>query len=304
MSKLGIIFSGQGAQYYGMGKEISSFEVANQVYETASKAVGFNVSELCFTENDNLNITEFTQVAILTTSIAIYEVLKSKGVEASEVAGLSLGEYSALVAAGVIGLTEAVKLVNKRGKFMTEAVPTGVGGMAAIIGMEKDVLLDIVNEAGCEISNYNCPKQLVIGGEKEAVLKACDLALEKGARRAIPLNVSGPFHTSLLKPASDKLSIELENIEFNTPNIPVVMNVTADYLKGDVKELLTKQVMSSVLWEDSIRKMISNGVDTFIEVGPGKVLSGFVKKIDKSLTILNVEDMDSLNKTLNKMEVK
>ncbi len=307
--KVAFMFSGQGAQYAGMGKEIAeNFESAKNVFAQADAALGFEISKICFDEeNKLLNETEYTQPAILTTSTAIMTVLEEKNIKPEAVLGLSLGEYSALVASNVISFVDCVKLVNKRGKFMTEAVPSGEGSMAAILGLEKEKLQAVCDELSkdgiLEIANYNCPGQLVIGGETALVKAALEKTVEAGAKRAIELNVSGPFHTSMLKPAAVKLREELDKVEFNSPSLPVVMNVNAEKLTDNVVELLEKQVMSSVMFEDSIRTLMADGYDTFIEVGPGKTLTSFVKKIDKSLTILNVQDMKSLEKTLEKLEV-
>ncbi|WDV45509.1 ACP S-malonyltransferase [Clostridiaceae bacterium M8S5] len=310
MGKIAFIFSGQGAQYSGMGKEFyENYEESKNIYERASKVLGYDIAKMCIEgTQEELNKTENTQPAILTTSVAILEILKKKGIKADVVAGLSLGEYSALVASESLEFEEAVSLVRKRGKYMQEAVPQGKGTMAAIIGLDKDDVNKIcedVKEIGiAEISNLNCPGQIVIGGETESILKAMELSKEAGAKKVIQLKVSAPFHTSMLKPASDKLNEELENVEIKELKLPVVSNVTADYVidKNNVKELLTKQVMKSVLWEDSIKKMIKDGVDTFIEIGPGNVLKGFNRKIDKKVTSLNIEDIKSLNKTIEKLE--
>ncbi|MBX4266992.1 ACP S-malonyltransferase [Clostridium estertheticum] len=306
MSKIAFIFPGQGAQYIGMGKELfENIEECKNIFNIADKELNFELSKLCFEgEIEELNITENTQPAILTVSIAALMALQKHGIKCDVTAGLSLGEYSALVCSGAMDFKDAVKLVKKRGRFMQEAVPVGIGTMAAIIGLETSLVEESCNEAKAsgivEIANLNCPGQIVIAGEIAAVELACEKAKEKGARRAIVLSVSAPFHSSMLKPAAQKLEIELKNISFNDMAIPLMTNVNGDYVKNkdDIKENLKLQVMSSVLWETIIKRMIKDGVDTFVEIGPGKVLSGFVKKIDRKLTIVNIEDMDSLNKAV------
>lgn len=304
--KIAFVFAGQGAQYIGMGKELyENYDVCKGIFNRANEALGFDLKELVFDgEKSELDITENTQPAILTTSIAALEVLKSKGIVPEVVAGLSLGEYSALVASSAMSFDEAVKLVRRRGKFMQEAVPVGIGGMAAIIGLSLDKLKDVLKNASekgkVEIANYNTPSQIVIGGEVEAVNYAVELCKEAGARRAIPLKVSGPFHTSLLEGASVKLEKELESVEFSELEIPVISNVTAGIIsdKADLKDLLVRQVKSSVRWNEIINKMIDMGVDTFIELGPSRTLTSFIREISRDVKTFNVEDMKSLNKTL------
>lgn len=304
------IFPGQGAQYVGMGKAIAeNFRSADGIFNKASEALGYDIREMIFNGNDEtLKITENTQPTILTVSIACLQPLLEKGIKPEVTAGLSLGEYSAHVAAGTLSFSDAVMLVRKRGKFMQEAVPVGVGTMAAILGLENADVIDCCKEASSEgvvePANFNCPGQVVIAGAVKAVEKAVELSKLKGAKRSIVLPVSAPFHCSMLKPAGDKLAAELENINLNDNKIPVIANTSAEYItdKNIVKDLLIRQVYNPVLWENSVRKMIDSGIDTFVEIGPGKVLCGFIKKINKYVKTLNVEDMDSLNKTLSELQ--
>lgn len=309
MGKLAFIFPGQGAQYVGMGKEIAAeYKSASDIFDAATAALGFDIKEMIFNGDDEtLKITENTQPTILTTSIACMQPLLEKGIKPDFVAGLSLGEYAAHVVAGTISFKDAVALVKKRGKYMQEAVPVGVGAMAAIIGLQNNDVIECCKEASqigiAEPANFNCPGQIVVAGEVAAVEKVTELCKAKGAKRAMLLPVSAPFHCSLLKPAGEKLAIELANITLNDIKIPVVTNVTAEGItdKNIVKDLLVKQVSTSVLWEKCIRTMLEQGVDTFIEIGPGKVLSGFVKKVSKDVKVLNVEDLESLNKVFEEL---
>ncbi|QZY57098.1 ACP S-malonyltransferase [Crassaminicella profunda] len=311
MSKIAFVFPGQGAQYVGMGKEfVENFQIANEIFEQASEALGYDMKKMCFEgPEEDLKKTENTQPAILTTCIAIAKVLEEKGINPYMSAGLSLGEYASLVMADVMDFKDAVLLVKKRGKYMQEAVPLGVGTMAAILGMERETLekaLEKAKEFGIvEAANFNSPGQIVISGEVKAIEKACEFAKEMGAKKAVVLPVSAPFHCSMLVPAGEKLLLELENVKINDLTMPVLANVNADYYKekSDVKDLLVKQVSNSVLWEDSVVKMLDDGVDTFIEIGPGKSLSSFIKKINrklkKEISIYNVENMDTLEKLLS-----
>jgi len=310
-NKIAFVFPGQGAQYPGMGKELAeNFPVAMKTFEEAGEALGIDMKALCFEgSEEDLKLTENTQPTILTVSVALARILQEKGISADYTAGLSLGEYAAHVLSQSIGFQDAVKLVRKRGMYMQQAVPAGEGTMAAIMGLDREPLMEGLTEASTvgvvEAANFNCPGQIVIAGKTAAVEKACEILKAKGAKRAMVLPVSAPFHSSMLKPAGVKLAEELENVQVNDMKIPVITNVNADVIKtkDEIKENLIRQVSSSVLWEDSVVRMLNEGVGTFIEVGPGKALSGFIKKIDKEATILNVEDMASLTKTLEALGV-
>ena len=306
--KTAFLFSGQGAQYVGMGKELhQQYVCAKEIFQRADDALGFSLSDICFEQEEKLNQTEFTQPAILTMSIATLSCLAEKGIKPDYVAGLSLGEYSAYTASGVFHFEDAVKLVQKRGRFMTEAVPEGKGSMYAIIGMEREQVETICREYSqygfVAPANYNAPGQIVIAGETEITAKVAVAAKERGAKIVSKLNVSGPFHTALLKPASEKLAKELEQLQLYTMNIPVITNVTGQEVENneDIIPLLIRQVMSPVKWEETILTLSQNGVDTFIEIGPGKTLSGFVKRTIKGATILNVENQRTLEKTVEKL---
>lgn len=257
------------------------------------------MAKLCFEENKNLDITEYTQAAILTTSIAMLEAFKSFGIRADVCAGLSLGEYAALTACGVIGFDEAAYVVRQRGILMQEAVPVGTGAMAAVLAVEKEIIERVISPIeGVEIANYNCPGQIVISGKKEAVEEASLRLKKAGAKRCVPLNVSGPFHSSMLKKAGEELYEVLLPVELKNPEIPYVTNVTAEYVTEaeHIKELLKRQVYSSVKWMQSVEAMIKDGVDTFIEIGPGKTLSGFVKKINKDVSVFNIEKTEDMER--------
>jgi [acyl-carrier-protein] S-malonyltransferase len=301
MSKIAFIFPGQGAQYCGMGQDFyENTEIGKEVYDKASELLGFSMPELCFEKNDRLDITEYTQAAMVTTSIAMMRVLEAeKGIKASVAAGLSLGEYCALAAVGVMSDEDAIKTVRQRGILMQEAVPKGKGAMAAILSMEASEIEEVLSGMeGVQIANYNCPGQIVISGITEKVEEANEKLLSAGAKRAIMLNVSGPFHSEMLTGAGEKLGIVLDKIDIKDPVIPYVSNVTAGYVtsKSAVKELLKKQVSSSVRWQQSVETMLTDGVDTFIEIGPGKTLAGFMKKIKRDANVFNIEKLEDLNK--------
>lgn len=302
MSKIAFIFPGQGAQVCGMGQDFyEQTETGKKVFDRASELLGFSMPELCFEKNDRLDITEYTQAAMVTTSIAMMKVLEENGIKPDVTAGLSLGEYCALAAAGVMSEDDAIKTVRQRGILMQEAVPVGEGAMAAILALDAAVIEEVTAPIeGVWIANYNCPGQIVISGKKAAVEEACEKLKAAGAKRALMLNVSGPFHSGMLTGAGEKLGEVLEQVTVHEPAIPYVANVTAQYVTSaaEVKELLTKQVSSSVKWQQSIETMLADGVDTFIEIGPGKTLAGFMKKINKEVKTLNVEKLEDVQKAV------
>lgn len=301
MSKIAFIFPGQGAQACGMGQDFyEQTNDAKEIFDRASEILGFSMQELCFEKNDRLDITEYTQPAMVTASIAMMKVFMERtGIKPDVAAGLSLGEYPAMVAAGVMSTEDAIRTVRQRGILMQEAVPAGVGAMSAVLAMDAEKIEEVIaGIEGVQIANYNCPGQIVISGKKEAVLEAAEKLKAAGAKRVLPLNVSGPFHSYLLEEAGEKLFGVLKEVEVHTPVIPYVANVTAEYVTDsqDVKTLLKKQVSSSVRWEQSIRKMLEDGVDTFIEIGPGRTLTGFMKKIDRNVKAMNIEKLEDIEK--------
>lgn len=306
MGKIALLFAGQGSQYIGMGKELyDCFPICRRVFEEADESLHMRLSDLIFSgRKEDLDLTENTQPAIVTMSIAAYMAFSQYGIAPDVAAGLSLGEYSALTASGVFNLSQVVPLVRKRGRFMQEAVPEGRGKMCAILGLAEEKVREACKRADehgiVEPSNFNCPGQIVIGGETQAVDKAANIALEMGAMKTVDLAVSAPFHTSMLIPAAEKLKAELEPMQLGSLKVPVICNVEADHIKdsGRIKDLLYRQVMSSVLWEHTIRRMIEEGVRNFIEIGPGRTLSGFVRKVERGLGIYNVEDIASLESTV------
>ncbi len=302
MSKIAFIFPGQGAQYIGMGQDFyEKTEIGREIFDEASRLLGFSVPDLCFQENDRLNITEYTQAAMVTVSIAMMKVLEEKGIKPDMAAGLSLGEYAALVAAEVMSLQDAITTVRQRGILMQEAVPAGVGAMAAVLALDTKTIEEVIQPMDqVWIANYNCPGQTVISGKKEAVEAACEKLKEAGAKRTIFLNVSGPFHSGLLEEAGKKLGQVLKQVAIKEPAIPYVANVTAELVRDAslVKPLLEKQVSSSVKWQQSAETMISEGADVFIEIGPGKTLAGFMKKINRNVKVLNIEKLEDVEKAL------
>ena len=300
MSKIAFIFPGQGAQACGMGKDFyEQTETGKRIFDKATQLMGFSMPQLCFEENDRLDITEYTQAAMVTASIAMMRVLEENGIKPDVAAGLSLGEYCALAAAGVMSDEDAIWTVRQRGILMQEAVPVGEGAMAAILALDAAAIEEVTGAMeGVWIANYNCPGQIVISGEKAAVEEACEKLKAAGAKRAVMLNVSGPFHSGMLTAAGEKLGQVLSRVELHEPRIPYVANVTAQYVKSaaEVKELLTRQVSSSVRWQQSVEAMIGDGVDTFIEIGPGKTLAGFMRKISRDVKTLNVEKLEDISK--------
>ena len=300
MSKIAFIFPGQGAQACGMGQDFyEQTETGKRIFDKATELMGFSMPQLCFEENDRLDITEYTQAAMVTASIAMMRVLEENGIKPDVAAGLSLGEYCALAAAGVMSDEDAIRTVRQRGILMQEAVPVGEGAMAAILALDAAVIEEVTGAMeGVWIANYNCPGQIVISGEKAAVEEACEKLKAAGAKRAVMLDVSGPFHSGMLTAAGEKLGQVLSRVELHEPRIPYVANVTAQYVKSaaEVKELLTRQVSSSVRWQQSVEAMIADGVDTFIEIGPGKTLAGFMRKISRDVKTLNVEKLEDIGK--------
>ena len=302
MKKIAFIFPGQGSQYVGMGKDFyETFPCAKEMIDLAEKVSGIPMKELLFEENENINITKYTQIAMLADELAIWSVLREKGVESAVNAGLSLGEYAAMIASGVMTPEDAFRVVTKRGEFMQEAVPTG-GAMTAVLGADTAVIENICKETEgiVSIANYNCPGQIVITGEQKAVDTAAAALKEAGAKRCTPLNVSGPFHSAMLLPAGEKLAAELEQVEIHKIAVPYITNVTADYVtdSSQVKELLKKQISSSVCWQQSVERMIADGVEAFIEIGPKKSLCGFMKRIDKTVPAYHVDKVTDLESVL------
>jgi [acyl-carrier-protein] S-malonyltransferase len=306
-TNIAFLFPGQGSQAVGMGRELASlYPVAQQTFDEADAALGFKLSQLCWEgPEEKLKLTEITQPAILTVSVAAWRVLESKGIMPRAVAGHSLGEYSAHVAAGTLAFADAVRTVRNRGRYMQEAVPVGVGAMAAILGMALDTLAAVCQEATqgevVAPANINSPDQIVISGSKTAVERAAELAKQRGAKRAVMLPVSAPFHCSLMQPAQDRLAADLRALTFTPMNCTVICNVDARSLASpdDARDALTRQVTGAVQWEKSMRALFALGIEKFVEVGPGKVLCGLMRQIDRTKACANVEDEASLQKLVS-----
>lgn len=305
MSKIAFIFPGQGAQKAGMGKDFyENSKTAAEVIDRASELLGLDMKALCFEENDLLDQTEYTQAALVTVCMAMEKVLRERGLAPDVTAGLSLGEYCAIASAGGMSTENAITTVRKRGILMQNAVPGGQGAMAAVLGLDAGKIEEVLaDRSGVMIANYNCPGQIVITGWKEDVEQAADALKEAGAKRVLPLNVSGPFHSSLLEQAGEELEKELEQVEFSDLQIPYVTNVTAEYVTDitKTKELLARQVASSVRWQQSMELLIADGVDTFVEIGPGRTLVGFLRKINREVKVYNVGTWEDVDKVVNEL---
>lgn len=305
MSKIAFIFPGQGAQKAGMGKDFyENSKTAAEVIDRASELLGLDMKALCFEENDLLDQTEYTQAALVTVCMAMEKVLRERGLAPDVTAGLSLGEYCAIASAGGMSTENAITTVRKRGILMQNAVPGGQGAMAAVLGLDAGKIEEVLaDRSGVMIANYNCPGQIVITGWKEDVEQAADALKEAGAKRVLPLNVSGPFHSSLLEQAGEELGKELEQVDFSDLQIQYVTNVTAEYVTDitKTKELLARQVASSVRWQQSMELLIADGVDTFVEIGPGRTLAGFLRKINREVKVYNVGTWEDVDKVVNEL---
>lgn len=300
MGKRVFMFPGQGSQYIGMGKDFyESFPAAKEVFELASEAAKLDVAKLCFEEEKKINQTEYTQIAMLTTEAAILAVLQKEGITADAAAGLSLGEYAAIIAAEVMEKKDAFALIRKRGKYMQNAVPTG-GAMAAVLGLDAETIGEVCEASYGQVyvANYNCPGQIVITGEERAVDRAAAGCKEAGAKRVVPLKVSGPFHSPLLQEAGQKLSAALEKVTITEPKIGYLSNVTADYVTDPekIRSLLALQVCHSVCWQQTIERLIADGADEFVEIGPGRSLSGFLRKINRDVACANIDKLEDFKK--------
>lgn len=305
MSKIVFMFPGQGAQKAGMGKDFyEQSETARKVIDKAAELLDIDMKALCFEENDKLDQTEYTQAALVTVCLAMEHVLRERGLKPDVTAGLSLGEYCAIASAGGMTTEDAITTVRKRGILMQNAVPGGKGSMAAVLGLTGEAIeTAIENIDGVSIANYNCPGQIVITGWKESVEKASEVLKEAGAKRVLPLNVSGPFHSPMLEEAGQELGKVLENVELSPLEIPYVTNVTAQYVTdiSETKELLAKQVASSVRWQQSIENMIADGADIFVEIGPGRTLAGFMRKINRDVKVYNVAAWEDVDKVVSEL---
>lgn len=307
MAKIAFIYPGQGAQKPGMGKDFyENSELAKAVYDKASELLQIDMKALCFEENEKLDLTEYTQAALVTTCLAMTKVVEERGLKPDVTAGLSLGEYCAISVSGGMKEEDAISLVRKRGILMQNTVPAGEGAMAAILGMDASVIEEGIKDLeGVTVANYNCPGQIVITGETKAVEKAAEILKEAGAKRAVLLNVSGPFHSPMLKQAGEELAKEMEKVEMEPLQIPYVTNVTAEYVTDirETKKLLAEQVAASVRWQESVERLIAEGVDTFVEIGPGKTLAGFLRKIDRSVKVYNIGTWEDVDKVVLELTV-
>ena len=307
MSKIAFIYPGQGAQVADMGADFyDNNESAAKIYDKASEILGLDMKQLCFEENDKLDMTEYTQAALVTTCLAMTQVVIEKGLVPDITAGLSLGEYAAIAVAGGMSYEDAIKTVRARGILMQNTVPAGVGAMSAILGLTGEVIEDVIKDIeGVTIANYNCPGQIVITGLVEAVQQANEKLKEAGAKRTVLLNVSGPFHSPLLEEAGDELKKVLDTVKFEELKMPYVTNVNAKEVSdiNETKELLDKQVSSSVRWQQSMENMLENGVDTFVEIGPGRTLAGFMKKINKDAKVYNIAKLDDVDTVVNTIKM-
>ena len=305
MSKIAFIYPGQGAQKAGMGQDFyENSPLARDIYDRASECLELDMRALCFEENNLLDQTEYTQAAMVTTCLAMTAVLNEQGAAADVAAGLSLGEYCAIAEAGAMDLLDAIRLVRVRGQLMQHTVPTGEGAMAAVLGMDADQIDAVIEPiANVTVANYNCPGQIVITGRTAGIEQASKVLKEAGVKRVVPLNVSGPFHSPMLRNAGEKLGKELLAVQLGELKIPYVTNVTAEYVTDSsrIRELLTRQVYSPVRWEQSIRKMIAQGVDTFVEIGPGRTLTGFLRKIDRNVTVYQVNTWEDAKQIMEEL---